>query len=190
VTTRAIGRTSKLGRRVERSSLDDRARVDVLVLHVNGVVILAILIHIGVKDASDRHIEGLALVIARGTTLDRAAGGPGTLVEWASSRAIRMAKWASTGTKSRTGTTVTEAGRRVDILVLDLDGVVVLVVLIHVCVSVNVRTVWASESPILVFSRRTAHNGATNMGRVETSRSSLVKAILAHIHPILFLMLV
>lgn len=150
VVRRTSRTTLEVRRRVHMNRSNDGRRVDVLVLDINRVVILGRLIDISVEVTSDRHVEGLALIVSRRTTLSSAAGRPTAL----------DGERSSTGGQSRARVHV----RRVDISVLDLDGVVILAVLIHVAVSVNIGTVGSIEVAILIISGWATKSCAANLG--------------------------
>lgn len=112
--------------------------VNVLVLDIDRVVILGRLIHFGVEVASDGHVEGLALIVARRSTLSSATGRPAALER----------ERTSTRAESRAGVDV----RWVDISVLDLDRVIILAELVHIGVSVDAGSIGNIESAVLVIS--------------------------------------
>jgi hypothetical protein len=156
------GRTSgtamvTMGRSVERRGRVDinNGRVNVLVLDSNGVIILVVVVHLRLEGAGDGHIEALALIVARGATHSSAARGP-TLFEGAHARDLR--------TLHNYRVTEVEMVRRVHILVLQVDGVVILAVLVDLRLGLDIGSVGTDEATITVISRGTAHSGATSMG--------------------------
>jgi hypothetical protein len=162
--TETSRRASKAGRRAVRrvrrsSGNEDGRRVNIGVLHLDRVVVLGILINGSLDIGGDRHIKALALVIARGTTHSSAA-------------VVRVQAALGEGTLARS-----EDGakrRRVNISVFDLDGVVVLAVLIHFGLGVDVgASVRADEASITIIARRSAHGSATDVWVVAASLHTL-----------------
>jgi hypothetical protein len=149
------GRTSgtamvTMGRWVER-----RGRVDVLVLDSNGVIILVVVVHLRLEDAGDGHVKALALIVTRGAT-DNSAARRATLLERTHARDL--------GALLNNRGTEVEMGRRVHILVLQVDGVIILAVLVDLRVGLDIGSIGTGEATITVISRGTADNGGTGMG--------------------------
>jgi hypothetical protein len=139
-----------MGRWVER-----RGRVDVLVLDSNGVIILVVVVHLRLEDAGDGHVKALALIVTRGTT-DNSAARRATLLERTHARDL--------GALLNNRGTEVEMGRRVHILVLQVDGVIILAVLVDLRVGLDIGSIGTGEATITVISRGTADNGGTGMG--------------------------
>jgi hypothetical protein len=57
--------------------------------------------------------------------------------------------------------------RRVDVLVLEVNGVIILVPLVHLSVGLEVGRVRADEATVTIVSRWTTHCGATRHRRWE-----------------------
>jgi hypothetical protein len=147
-------------RRVRRSwGNEDGRRVDIGVLHLDGVVVLGVLVNGSLNIGGNWHIEALALIIAGGTTDNSAA-------------VVRVQAAPGEGTLTRSEDRAKR--RRVNISVLDLDGVVVLAVLIHIGVGVHIgaseRTI---EGSISIIARRSAHGSATDVWVVTVSLHTL-----------------
>jgi hypothetical protein len=153
-TTRA---SSKASRRMVRrhGGSKDRRRVNVLVLHLDGVVVLGVLIDGGLDICGDWHVEGLALVVARRATHSSASmvRVQAALGERPLARSVDQWRW-------------------VNISVLDLDRVVVLAVLIHSGVGLHIGATIV-EATVLIIAGRPAHRGATDMGVVAVSLHAL-----------------
>jgi hypothetical protein len=149
------GRTSgtamvTMGRWVER-----RGRVDVLVLDSNGVIILVVVVHLRLEDAGDGHVKALALIVTRWAT-DNSAARRATLLERTHARDL--------GALLNNRGTEVEMGRRIHILVLQVDGVIILAVLVDLRVGLDIGSIGTGEATITVISRGTADNGGTGMG--------------------------
>jgi hypothetical protein len=132
---------------------DVRSLVNVLVLQVDAVVVLGVLVDISVGVDCDRSTEGLATIITGGTTHGSATvlGLPSTL------------EGSAVGVEGRCDR------RKILILVLEVDRVVILVELIHLGVEVAGNR--GTESLTTIISRGTTHGGATVGVRVSVRRS-------------------
>jgi hypothetical protein len=132
----------------------DRSRVDIRVLDLGGVVILVLLFGLGVEVASHRHIEALALIVARGAAHGSSSMGGVTLsIEGSHSRDLgAVAKWH------------THDGRvRVHIRVCQLDRVVILFPLVDLGIGLDISRVGADEA-VSMIARRPTDDGSTSLG--------------------------
>lgn len=131
-------------------------RVNVLALDVDGVIILVLICDSGIENTRHGQIEALALIVARGatnggstwsTTLSLAKGplprGLGAAV----------AKWYRYHWRTR-----------VHIRVLQLDGVIILVPLVDLCIGLDTSRVGADKSAIVIISRRSPNSGTASLG--------------------------
>jgi hypothetical protein len=128
-----------------------RTTVDVLVLQVDGVAVLVLLVDIGVDVNSGGHVEALALIIAGGAAEGSAAVG-----------------------MVRSVATLVATPAVVHILVLEVNGVVILVLLIDGGVHVNGSG--HVEALALIIARRSTESGAT-VGRSEATLPTPVGAV-------------
>jgi hypothetical protein len=135
---------------------EGRTGVDILVLHVNGVVISVALVDTSMGVDGDGHVELLAPIVARRSTHSSPTllGLPTTL----EGRAERK-----------------RGRRRVDVGVLEVNGVVIVAVLVHLGVEVGVNTVVKVQA--VVLSRRSAHNGRTGLAGVREASRSISRSI-------------
>lgn len=161
--TESSRRASEAGRgavRVRRSrgNIDGRG-VNIGILHLKRVVVLSVLINGSLHIGGERHIKALALIIARGTTDNSAS-------------VLRVQ--AALGEGALAGSKDGEKRRRVNVSVLDLDGVVVLAVLIHIGVGVHIgASVRANKGSVIVIAGRSPHGSATDVGVVAASLHAL-----------------
>jgi hypothetical protein len=161
--TESSRRASKAGRRavrrVRRCGDEDGRRVNIGVLHLDGVVVLGVLVDGGLDIGGNWHVKALALIIAGGTTHSSAS-------------VVRVQAALGEGTLARP-----EDGakrRRVNISVLDLDGVVVLAVLIHIGVGVHIGArIGTVEGSVSIIARWSAHGSSTDVWVVAASLHAL-----------------
>lgn len=137
---------------------NERSRVDMLVLDVDGVVILVLVFNLGVEDTSHRHIEALSLVVAGGAT-----DGSAT---W--STPLSLSKGPRARDLGVVGSWVAKRHRhhrraRVHIGVLQLDGVVILVPLVNLGIGLDTSRVGADEATVVVIARRSTDGGTTSL---------------------------
>lgn len=142
-----------MGRGVDRN---DRSLVDVLVLHINRMVILVVVIDLRVEDTSYGHIKALAFIVTRRTSNGRATRGA-ALRKGTHAGNLRTFdhRWAVDG-----GGVM---GTLVHILVLQVDGVVILAPLVDLGVDLDIGRVGANEATVAIISRGPANSGATTM---------------------------
>jgi hypothetical protein len=149
------GRTSGTSMVTMGRSVELRGRVNVLVLDSNGMIILVVVVHLRLKDAGDGHVKALALIVTRRTT-DNSAARRATLLERTHARDL--------GAILNNGGTEVGMGRRVHILVLQVDGVIILAVLVDLRVGLDIGSIRTGEATITVISRGTADNGGPSVG--------------------------
>jgi hypothetical protein len=125
-----------------RATEGRRRRIDVLVLEVNGVVILAILIDVGVGVNGDGSVELLTTIVSGWAT-----HGSATLLMLMSPAAL---EGSAPGREVR---------RRENIGVLEINGVVILAVLVHR--GLKVASDGLAEANSIIITGWTAHGGAT-----------------------------
>ena len=143
-----------------RGRVHNGNRVDVLVLDIDGVVILVHIFDFGVEDTSHRHIEALPLIIA-GWAADGSSTRSTTLSLAERSHSRDLGASGGTGVAIRHG----HDGRaRVHIGVLQLNGVIILVPLVHLCISLDAGRVGADEAIVAIIARRPTDRGTASLG--------------------------
>lgn len=153
----ARGAVGTFEMRVRRGN-NNRRVVDVGFLHVNGVVVLVFLVDLGVENAGDGHIETLTLVVARWASNGSASIGGSTLLKGTHSGDLRtLHDRCAEGHRD-------PVRRRVDILVLQMNGVVIIAPLVHVGVGLHVGRVRADEAAITVIARWATDGSTANLG--------------------------
>jgi hypothetical protein len=150
----------------------DRRLVNILVLHLDRMIVLVELIDIGVEVAGDGHIEALAFIIARGAPNGSATRRPVALLIRTQVRDHRARAF-----KER-ARLLPRHRRRVHILVLDVNGVIILAPFIHIAVGVDV---WgdASNSVTIIVARRAPQNSGPTGLRQEWQSSITRRAKLS-----------
>jgi hypothetical protein len=139
--------------------------VDVGSVHLDGVVVLRVLVHVAVDTNGGRVTEADTTVLARGTTQGCATA----------SNTVRRVGTAegTTVRNDRTGATTNwEGGRRVDIVVLEIDGVVILVVLVNT--SGNIDSDRSGESLATVIARGATYGSTALQGLPVTLERSRI----------------
>jgi hypothetical protein len=149
-----LRRSVELGRRVDNV---DGGRVNMCVLNSNGVVILVVVVHLSIENAGNGHVEDLALIVTRGAAHGSTARSA-TLLEGTHSRDLG----ALLSHHRRTEVNVVRR-RGEDIGVFQVNGVVILAVLVDLGVGLDIGRVGAGEATIAIISGRTAHGGATSL---------------------------